>query len=1114
MRKAGPHHPVDMNMVFQQHLKMGHANMEVVFDVLGIKNAEALLTARNLCTSCLMGKLPNLSQKSIKEIKAPRANYRQFADTCGPFCPSYQDGFRFFQYIVDEFTDYSEVFFCKNRSEWENIVKYHIGNSNARHHPLKLVELRMDGAPEFHSKRITEWYKGEYLQPLKGLPYSSHHQYKAERGLRHVQELEKSMRHYAGLSPEFWPYAIKQANNVRVMIPKGQSPDGSRGWTPWELHHRATEKVSLKTLLQHLHEFGALCVFHRPKQTRRKGRGDFNGSMGIYLCSNGPNRGHCLIRLSDQKVLDNVRTIKIRKGVFPLREAREADLNSLYNQLSFKSIELDGGGEHRESNDDSSATDLSESDSSCSDAEAEAEGADPIQGGINAHDPLKLKSCLRLASKHSQAKAISFEESTEVLKDKSVEYKTTSSPTRYNWQAGDEAMSASGVVLVDKVYPDGDLRVSWPHSQDPLSYYTITPNITTLWKKDDYPRECYDSDGNNIPLSQVKGAHEISSTSHRLCAYQPSYADALATHSHGGGHKSIRSTLGLRDGVSLIGHALADAVEEIMPRTATQERKCTDSEILELIKQAKVREWQTLRNKGCYSELMQLPKGKIALRHVWVLRAKPDGNGMLSKIKARCALQGNKEKLEIPRMDAYAPVMYAHTLRVLLAHHINDPSVTFYQLDVTAAYISAHMRREVYVYPPDEFRSQHSYYKVHRVLRALYGGIDSGRIYYEHWMDFHLKLGFQPIHHDKCYMHLRRPNGSFIRFCFHVDDGAYASKDKDLWQWYLKKLSAAFDYTTGPLEWCLGIRFHIDYANGSIFMEQSAKVDQALRNMSLDDKLKSVETPAACGRALPNPKGRIRHSAEEQAKGQCFQMLKALGILNALHCCTRPDIGHALRAASKYGYEFNDDIVAYVKRIFRYLRGTKHLGLTYRRVGGPSKTLEPSLLQIFTDASHASDPLTYRSTSALVIKLGGNTVFWKVSFQSIVSHSSTESELMALDKGATVGQFIKWICAAVGARVRKPITIFIDNTATITMSVNPVQPGRNMHIHARFFYVRDFVAEGEYILSHLRTDHQLADVLATFKSTHTFLRLRTYLMGCAYVMNNASNENVWVDTYL
>ncbi len=55
---------------------------------------------------------------------------------------------------------------------------------------------------------------------------------------------------------------------------------------------------------------------------------------------------------------------------------------------------------------------------------------------------------------------------------------------------------------------------------------------------------------------------------------------------------------------------------------------------------------------------------------------------------------------------------------------------------------------------------------------------------------------------------------------------------------------------------------------------------------------------------------------------------------------------------------------------------------------------------------------------SIVIKLGGKTVYWRVSFTTIVSHSSTESELMAVDECATVLQALRWLIAAINGRAR------------------------------------------------------------------------------------------------
>ena len=84
-----------------------------------------------------------------------------------------------------------------------------------------------------------------------------------------------------------------------------------------------------------------------------------------------------------------------------------------------------------------------------------------------------------------------------------------------------------------------------------------------------------------------------------------------------------------------------------------------------------------------------------------------------------------------------------------------------------------------------------------------------------------------------------------------------------------------------------------------------------------------------------------------------------------------------------------------------------------------------------------------------MIKLGGMTVYWKNSFSKLVSHSSCESELFALDIGATTGQCMRWLLQAMGGPVQGCIQVFVDNQGTINISTNPVQSGRNLQfMHA------------------------------------------------------------------
>ena len=185
--------------------------------------------------------------------------------------------------------------------------------------------------------------------------------------------------------------------------------------------------------------------------------------------------------------------------------------------------------------------------------------------------------------------------------------------------------------------------------------------------------------------------------------------------------------------------------------------------------------------------------------------------------------------------------------------------------------------------------------------------------------------------------------------------------------------------------------------------------------------------------------------------------------------CTRPDITCPVKLLSRYTKKFGKKHVMWAKHLLRYLKGTLNKGLHYQAGF-------PPFYQIFTDASHASCVDTRRSITSLVIKYAGNTVFWKNSFTSIVSHSSTESELMALDAGATNGEALRWLVQAMGGAIQGKIQIYVDNNGTISIASNPVQAGRNVHVHARYFYVRDLVYDEQLDVLPLPSELQIADI--------------------------------------
>jgi hypothetical protein len=56
------------------------------------------------------------------------------------------------------------------------------------------------------------------------------------------------------------------------------------------------------------------------------------------------------------------------------------------------------------------------------------------------------------------------------------------------------------------------------------------------------------------------------------------------------------------------------------------------------------------------------------------------------------------------------------------------------------------------------------------------------------------------------------------------------------------------------------------------------------------------------------------------------------------------------------------------------------------------------------------------------------------------------------------------------------VLLLCDNESAIKIANNPVQHSRTKHIDIRHNFLRDHVARGDIALSHVSTNHQLADI--------------------------------------
>ena len=132
--------------------------------------------------------------------------------------------------------------------------------------------------------------------------------------------------------------------------------------------------------------------------------------------------------------------------------------------------------------------------------------------------------------------------------------------------------------------------------------------------------------------------------------------------------------------------------------------------------------------------------------------------------------------------------------------------------------------------------------------------------------------------------------------------------------------------------------------------------------------------------------------------------------------------------------------------------------------------------------------------------LGDNSTacfFSKSSKQKLVTLSSAEAELYALDTSVCDIQWFRKILEFLGNKQLEPTTIYEDNMSTITLAATNTKPNDcSKHINMRYHSCKEAIKNKEIYLAYISTKEQIADILTkNVTSMADSKRLRGRLMN-------------------
>ncbi|GJR43797.1 retrovirus-related pol polyprotein from transposon TNT 1-94 [Tanacetum coccineum] len=454
-------------------------------------------------------------------------------------------------------------------------------------------------------------------------------------------------------------------------------------------------------------------------------------------------------------------------------------------------------------------------------------------------------------------------------------------------------------------------------------------------------------------------------------------------------------------------------------------------------------------------ELVPQPRNMTIIGTKWVFRNKLDENGVISRNKVRLVAQGYNQQEGINYDETYALVARLESIRILLAYAC-ALDFKLFQMDVKSAFLNGFINEEVYVAQPPGFIDFEKPNHVYKLKKALYGLKQAPKAWYDRLKAFLIKHEYKMGMVDNT-LFTKKKSSNLIIVQIYVDDIIFGSTCQDMCDEFAKIMHDEFEMSMmGELNFFLGLQ--IKQMEDGIFFNQSKYIKEMLKKFGLEDS-KPMKTP--CPPILNSQKTKS---------------------VSRVCLCAR------FQEAPKTSH------LEAVKRIFRYIKGTTHLGLWYPKGTGIETV-------VYADFDHAGDYVDRKSTSGICTFVGCCLTSWFSKKQTALAISTTEAEYVSAGKACQQALWMKQALIDYDVRL-DDIPIMCDNKGAIDLSKNPVQHSRTKHIEIRHHFLCDNVQKGHISIEKVPSVDNIADILTKPLKRESFNYLHLGQMFVEFVIQN------------
>ncbi|XP_071699370.1 secreted RxLR effector protein 161-like [Rutidosis leptorrhynchoides] len=194
-----------------------------------------------------------------------------------------------------------------------------------------------------------------------------------------------------------------------------------------------------------------------------------------------------------------------------------------------------------------------------------------------------------------------------------------------------------------------------------------------------------------------------------------------------------------------------------------------------------------------------------------------------------------------------------------------------------------------------------------------------------------------------------------------------------------------------------------------------------------------------------------------KGEGDSFDNTKYRGMIGSLLylMASRPDIMFSVCLCARFQENPKMSHVEAVKQIFRYLKGTMHIGLWYLKFTGVN-------IMCFVNSDHGGSLIDRKSTSGVCAFVELCLTSW-FSKKQTSALSTTEAEYVAIGRACATVLWMKQTFIDYDI-ISSEIPICCDNKSAIDLSKNQILHSMTKHIDIMHHFLRDHVQKGNIVI--------------------------------------------------